>query len=111
MANIVSVIEEGLGTLRGKTIIISFNDSNVEGVLQSFKSKEYFYELVLKSGRYKKKFILFYPFSAKVEKGSLLFDYRVKKLPSCISSELVYNMFEGDSHPFFNTIVRVCELT
>lgn len=111
MANIVSVIEEGLEALRGKYIEISYNDSIVNGMLQSFKSKEYFYELVLKSGRYKKKFVLFYPFSAKVEKGSLLFDYRVKKLPSCISSELVYNMFEGDSHPFFNTIVRVCELT
>lgn len=111
MANIVSVIEKGLEALRGKHIEISYNDSIVNGMLQSFKSKEYFYELVLKSGRYKKKFVLFYPFSTKVEKGSLLFDYRVKKLPSCISSELVYNMFEGDSHPFFNTIVRVCELT
>ena len=113
-ANIVSVIEVNwpLEALRGKHIEISYNDSIMNGILQSFKSKEYFYELVLKSGRYKKeKFVLFYPFSAKVEKGSLLFDYRVKKLPSCISSELVYNMFEGDSHPFFNTIVRVCELT
>ena len=111
MANIVTVIEEGLETLKGKHIVISYNESNVDGILQTFKSKEYFYELVLKSGRYKKKIVLFYPFSAKVEKGSLLFDYRVKKLPSSISSELVYNMFEGDSHPFFNTIVRVCELT
>ena len=111
MANIVTVIEEGLEALKGKHIVISYNESKVDGILQTFKSKEYFYELVLKSGRYKKKFILFYPFSAKVEKGSLMFDYRVKKLPSCISSELVYNMFEGDSHPFFNTIVRVCELT
>lgn len=111
MANIVTVIEDGLKTLKGKHIVISYNDFKVDGIFQSFKSKEYFYELVLKSGRYKKKFVLFYPFSAKVEKGSLLFDYRVKKLPACISSELVYNMFEGDSHPFFNTIVRVCELT
>ena len=111
MSNNVTVIEEGLSNLRGKSIIISYNNSIVNGILQSFKSKEYFYELILKIGRYKKKIILFYPFSTKVEKGSILFDYRVKKLPACISSELVYNMFEGDSHPFFNTIVRVCELT
>lgn len=111
MANIVSVIEEGLEALRGKNIIISYNESKVEGVLQTYKSNLYFYELVIKSGRYKKKFVLFYPFSVKVEKGSLLLDYRVKKLPTFISSELVYNTFEGFSHPFFNTIVRVCELT
>lgn len=111
MSNIVTVIEEGLKSLKGKHIEIFYDDFTVDGILQSFKSKEYFYELILKSGRYKKKFILFYPFSAKVEKGSLLFDYRVKKLPQSISSELVYNILEGDSHPFFNTIVRVCELT
>ena len=111
MANIVTLIENKLESLQGKNIEISFNETKINGILQSFKSKEYFYELVLKSGRYKKKFILFYPFSTKVEKGSLVFDYRIKKLPACISSELVYNILEGDSHPFFNTIVRVCELT
>ena len=97
--------------LRGKHIEISYNNSIVDGILQGFKSKEYCYELVLKSGRYKKKFVLFYPFSAKVEKGALLFDYRLKSLPACISAELVYNMFEADAHPFYNTIVKVCELT
>ena len=111
MSNIVTVIEDGLRTLKGKQIEISYNDFMVDGVLQAFKSKEYCYELVLKTGRYKKKFVLFYPFSAKVEKGILYFDYRLKSLPTCISSELVYNMFEADAHPFYNTIVRVCELT
>lgn len=111
MTNAVTVIEEKLGELIGKVIKISYHECKIEGVLHSFKSNEYFYELVLKNGRYKKKFVLFYPFSVKAEKGSLLFDYRVKKLPDCISKELVYNMLDEIDHPFFNTIVQICELT
>lgn len=104
-------IENVLSSLKGKQIEISYNDTQTCGVLKSFKSKEYFYELIVISGRYKKKIILFYPFSFKEEKGIISFDYRIKKLPLYIHSELVYNLFEGNSHPFFNTIVRVCELT
>ena len=111
MSNNVTIIENGLENLRGKQIEISYDDFIMRGILQVFKSNEYCYELVLKSGRYKKKFVLFYPFSAKVEKGILYFDYRLKKLPTYISAELVYNMFEADAHPFYNTIVKVCELT
>lgn len=106
-----TIIENVLSSLKGKQIEISYNETQTCGVLKSFVSKEYFYELVIKNGRYKKKFVLFYPFSIKVEKGIVLFDYRIKKLPLYIRSELVYNLLEGDSHPFFNTIVRVCELT
>ena len=55
--------------------------------------------------------ILFYPFSIKVEKGNLIFDYRLKSLPNYFGTELVYNLSGGNAHPFYNTIVQVCELT
>lgn len=106
-----TIIENSLSSLKGKQIEISVNETHTCGVLQSFKSKEYFYELVVKSGRYKKKIVLFYPFSTKVEKGLILFDYRIKKLPLYIPSELVYNLLDGDNHPFLNKIVQICELT
>ena len=111
MATITTIIEKGLSSLKSKRIDISYNDTHTCGILQSFKSKEYFYELVMKCGRYKKKVVLFYPFSAKVEQGIVIFDYRIKKLPLYIPSELVYNLCEGEVHPFLNTIVQICELT
>ena len=97
-------------SLIGKCISISWESSKICGSLISFKNNGYFYELLLKNNKTKKKFILFYPFSVKKENGCILFDYRVKVLSKKVPKELLYNLCNGkELHPFMNKIVHICE--
>lgn len=97
-------------SLIGKCISISWESSKICGSLISFKNNGYFYELLLKNNKTKKKFILFYPFSFKRENGCILFDYRMKILSKKVPKELLYNLI-GDSspHSFLDKIVHICE--
>lgn len=80
----------------------------MSGTLLNYKSFQFYYELVLKVGRYKKKVILFYPFGITSSDDELILDYRLSKL----ASELMYNISKsGDEHHFLDKIVRICELT
>lgn len=106
----VKLIIKCLESLIGKSISITWGNSNIRGVLISLKNYNYFYELILKINKTKKKFVLFYPFSAKKENGCILFDYRLKTLSKKVPKELLYNLI-GDSsaHSFLDKIVHICE--
>ncbi len=112
MTSISKTIIDGFDFLKGKSIEIICNKSIIRGQLIVVKNKDYYYELILKQNGHKKKVVLFYPFSVKIENNSLHLDYRISTLSKHVSLELLYNlMSDKDSHPYLNKIVHICELT
>lgn len=112
MVDIVNHIVTGLESLKGKEIEVSSQDSIIRGLFLSYRHKEYFYELILKTGRYKKRITIFYPFSLIIENGILHFDYRLHKLSHRCPIEHVYNVLrqKNNAHPFLNSIVKIYEV-
>ena len=98
--------------MKGKYIEISTNDNIVDGLFVNYRHKEYFYELILKKGRYKKRIVLYYPFSMTTENGVICFDYRLRKLSHRCPVELLYNVLEqcSNAHSFLNNIVKLYEV-
>jgi hypothetical protein len=56
-----------LDKLKGKNITIFSPSCNMIGTLLDYKTFQYYYTLVLKIGRYKKKIEIFYPFDVKIK--------------------------------------------
>lgn len=93
-----------------KSISIKWDDVSLTGTLLSFRNYDYYYELILKMSRRKKKIIVFRPFAVKISKESIYFDYRIKHLSNYVPLELVYNLVEDSSpHSFLDKIVHICE--
>ena len=110
MTEISKIVIHGLDFFLNKSIIVRCGDFSTQGVLTSVKNKDYFYELIIKTNRYKKKVILFYPFDIKFKNKVLSFDYRLNTLSKRVPLELLYNLCNGkELHPFMNKIVHICE--
>lgn len=101
----------GLDCLLGKSIdIICDKTSYCKGCLICYKDKEYFYELIIRQGRYKRKHIIFYPICVDCQKECMTLDYRISKIQDEKAQELLYNLIdEGISHPHCNKVIRICE--
>lgn len=111
MIDIVNRIVDGLESLKGKFVEISTsNDSIARGILNNYRHKDYFYEVLLLNGKTKKLVLLYYPFSFKSENGIVTFDYRLHNLRKRCPVELVYNVIGEHNHPFLNNIVKIYEV-
>lgn len=82
-------------------------------MLINFTHREYFYELVLKNKKGKKRIIIYYPFGFSIKNGIISFDYRLSLLKNRCPLEQLYNVLDncGDTHPFLNNIIHICEQT
>lgn len=108
MTNITKIVESYFESLKGKKIEIENNDTLISGIFLSFKSREYFYELLMKIGRCKKRIYLFLPFSVLIDDKSLTLEYGVKFIPFRIKKELMYNScVENNS---FNKTIKIHEV-
>ena len=95
-------------SLKGKKIEIENNDTLTNGIFLSFKYKNYFYELLMKIGRCKKKIYLFLPFSVSIDDESLVLEYSVKFVPFKIKKELMYNSCVENN--LFNKTIKIHEV-
>lgn len=101
MIDKVSKVVNCLDFYKGKYVEIFTNDFSIQGKITSYSNHEYYFDVFLKDGKTKSKIALYYPFSIKFEKGVLYFDYRLKTLSKCLSSELVYNMSKTKNKHLF----------
>lgn len=108
MTSITKIIESYLESLKGKKIEIENNDTLTNGIFLSFKYKNYFYELLMKIGRCKKKIYLFLPFSVLIDDESLVLEYSVKFVPFKIKKELMYNSCVENN--LFNKTIKIHEV-
>lgn len=111
MTEVGEVVCRSLNSFIGKNIkILNDNEKTIEGVLINFHDKDYFYEIVLKQGRYKRRFIVFYPICSKIVNDVLILDYRINKIRDEKFQELLYNyMDRGGNHPHFNKVIQICK--
>lgn len=110
MTELTEIVCNGLNSLIDKHIEISCGEVAERGLFLSYKMKEYYFELILKRGKYKKKSILFYPFCSKLENGVLFLNYKVSKFDNRFPRHLLdILMSYGNNHAYFNKIVRVHE--
>lgn len=109
MTKVCEEVCKGLKKLKGNVIEIYYGETLVSGSLLSYRDREYFFELILKDGRYKKKYIILYPVEITYTDTSLTLDYRISSIQDEKAQELLYNLIDEDiCHPHCNKVIQIC---
>lgn len=110
MTKVCEAVCKGLRCLLGKQIQFYYGETTINGCLLSFRDREYFFELILKNGRYKKKHIILYPVEVTYTDTSLTLDYRISSIQDEKAQELLYNLIDEDiCHPHCNKVIQICK--